>query len=117
MQIAYLMLFYSVAVFWGTYFPFNYREAKAIGKIKYIFSITMAVSFSFPLLSLVLLKDGYFTSNFLSNSCTPQNPTHHYIVFTFQLSVLLWFLVSTLILIIWKIFKVKLNLQQCSQKR
>lgn len=93
----------------GHSFPFNYKEAKANGKIKYIFISTLVISFTFPLISLLLLKGGYFVSNFLFSSCVAKNRTVFHIVQILHTSLLMWLVVSVNILIIWRIFKVSVN--------
>ena len=42
-QIVVWFLFHSLAMFWSTYFPFSYREAKANGRLRAIFIATILI--------------------------------------------------------------------------
>ena len=105
-QIVVWFLFHSLAMFWSTYFPFSYREAKANGRLRAIFIATILIGVLGPLIALVFLKDGFYASNFFSSFCTARNPTILFSVSTVPLSLLLWINSSLFTLIMWKIFKV-----------
>ena len=105
-QLVLWFFLHSLVMFWSTYFPFSYREAKANGRLRAIFIATILIGVLGPLIALVFLKDGFYASNFFSLFCTARNPNVLYAVSTLPLSLLLWINSSLFTLIMWKIFKV-----------
>lgn len=106
LQLGYSLLFYSLFLFWSAVFPFNYREARNSGRTKQVFIFTLFITVTFPLTSVVLIKDGYYSSNFLFSLCTARNPTDYFIVNTLHHSLVAWASTCLFVIIIWKIFKV-----------
>ena len=74
--------------------------------MKYYFVSTVVITLTLPLIVLLMLIDGYFTSNFLTGRCTARNSTYFYIVITLHQSLLMWLSTSLFVIIIWIIFKV-----------
>lgn len=107
LQISYSMLVFTLFLFWSTVFPFKYRTAKIVGRVKSAFIAALIVCFIAPLTSLTMLKDGYFSAFYFANVCTARNPTAFFIAITLHLSMLLWVNSSLLVVIMWKIFKVR----------
>jgi hypothetical protein len=106
-QISYSMLFYTFFLFWATVFPFHYRKAKSNGRVKRVFIAALVTIFVVPLMPLILLKEGYFSSFYLLNACVPRGRSYFYAIETLHLSLLIWITSSLLVIIMWKIFKVR----------
>ena len=102
----YSLLFYCIFLCWGTVFPFNYKDAKSSGNLKYVFVSSVIMCFLFPMVSLVVLKDGYYAANYYLAACTARNPTDFYVTYTLHLSLVMWITTSLFVVIIWTIFKV-----------
>ncbi len=105
-QTAYALFLFTVFLFWGVVFPFHYKLAKMNGRVKYAFIVAVLICLLFPLISLVLLEDGYFVGNFWLNRCTARDGLTFYIVSILCTGVLLWISSVLFVLIIWSIFKV-----------
>ena len=105
-QAMYSLLFYCIFLCWGTVFPFNYKDAKSSGNLKYVFVSSVIMCFLFPMVSLVVLKDGYYASNYIFADCTARNPTDFYVTYTLHVSLVMWITTCLFAVIIWTIFKV-----------
>ena len=110
-QVTYSLLFYCIFLCWATVFPFNYKDAKSSGNLKYVFVSSVIMCFLFPMVSLVVLKDGYYAANYFFAACTARNSTDFYVIYTLHMSLLMWINSSLFVIIIWTIFKVSVPLQ------
>ena len=98
---------HGIFLFWAVVLPFNYRQLRISGRIRYahIISVVLAVIIPLPA-ALVHLKDGhiaYYTPTLL---CQARNRDYGYYTFVLPVSIIMCITSCLLVVIIWTIFKV-----------
>lgn len=97
--------FHGLGLTWGLVFPFHYRRFKTGGKLKYIHAITVTLGLVLPAISALLpLIEGY-TLNQTTN-CVGRNRAVTFFITILPISVLLAVASTSLIILLWTIFKV-----------
>ena len=105
--------FHVLGLCWGIVFPFHYRRFKVEGRIKYIHitSVILALAMALPAISALLhLIDGYSIGPglIISNSvCGGRSRAITYFTTVLPLSVLSSMTMSVLVIMFWKLLKVK----------
>jgi hypothetical protein len=111
------MLLFAVILFWGVRYPFNYRNIKNNGMVRYVHIVSVALAVFIPLVAvLVNLRDGYTISFDSPHICIGRDLNYSYYTFQLPLSVVLGATAFLLILISWTIF-LEFVLRRIFQKR
>ena len=111
-QLTLWVAFHALGLCWGIVFPFHYRRFKIEGRIKYIHVTTVVFALVFPaILALLNLIDGYSIAPGPIDACTGRNVTITYFTTILPVSVLLAVATSVLVILFWKIFKVRNTMQ------
>lgn len=105
--------FHVLGLCWGIVFPFHYRRFKVEGRIKYIHITSVILALALPAISALLhLIDGYSIGPgliiIISNSvCGGRSRAITYFTTVLPLSVLSSMTMSVLVIMFWKLLKVK----------
>ncbi len=96
LQSLYCVLFFSMAAFWATVFPFSYKEAKSQIIQSHPNSYTPSFFPVIPGGRLLLIL----------GSCTSKNSLYYNFIVTVPSSFILWIVCVPLLLVAWTILKV-----------
>ena len=98
---------HSVFLFWAVVFPFNYRQLRISGRIRYshIISVVLAIVIPIPA-ALVHLKDGHNAGITEILACPGHNDDYTYYTLVLPVSIMLCTTLCLLVVILWIIFKV-----------
>ena len=98
---------HGIFLFWAVVFPFNYRQLRISGRIRYahIISVVLAVVVPLPA-ALVHLKDGHIAFITPALLCQGRNRDYTYYTLVLPLSIIMCITSCLLVVIIWTIFKV-----------
>ena len=100
--------FHTLGLCWGIVFPFHYRRFKAEGRIKYIHITSVILALVLPAISALLhLVNGYSIGPGQIGVCMGRSIAITYFATLLPLSVILPMNTSALVIIFWKILKVK----------
>ena len=98
---------HGIFLFWAVVFPFNYRQLRISGRIRYahIISVVLAVIIPLPA-ALVHLKDGHIAYHTPTLLCQSRNRDYTYYTLVLPVSIIMCITSCLLVVIIWTIFKV-----------
>lgn len=106
-QISFLSLMNAVILFWSLAYPFNYKRAKALGRMHYIHIVIVLIALIMPLLTaLVHLRDGFISIDYPTSFCYGRNSYLTFFFLTLPTSLVLCSCSVLMVLIFWLIFKV-----------
>ena len=112
-QAALWVTFHALGLCWGIVFPFHYRRFKTEGRIKYIHVTTVVLAFVLPAIPALLhLIEGYSIAPGSFGICFGRNKAIVYFTMILPMSILLATTTSVLVILFWKIFKVRLTSMQ-----
>lgn len=107
-QVTLLVTFHALGLCWGVAFPFHYRRFKTGGRIKYIHAFSVVLGLVLPAIPALLhLIYGYSIAIGPINVCVVRNIGVSYFTLTLPISVLMAMATSSLVILFWKLFKVK----------
>ena len=103
------VVFHAVGLCWGIVFPFHYRRFKTEGRIKYIHITSVILALVLPAISALLhLIGGYsIGSGLITSVCSGRSIAIAYFTTILPVSVLLSMTTSVLVIMFWKLLKVK----------
>ena len=108
MQITLLIAFHALGLCWGILFPFHYRTFKLAGRIKYIHVTSVVLALVLPAIpSLLHLISGYGIGPGPFDACVGRNSIVTFFTVILPLSILMAIATSALVIIFWKILKVR----------
>ena len=107
-QVCVWGVLHAIFLFWAVVFPFNYRQLKLSGRMRYAHIICIVLAVVIPLpAGLVHLKDGYVAAFTPTIICTGRNTDYTYYTIVIPLSIIMCILSCLLLVIVWTIFKVR----------
>ena len=106
-QISVWGFLHTVFLFWAVVFPFNYRQLRISGRMRYahIISVVLAVVIPLPA-ALVHLKDGHIARYTPTLLCPGRNEDYTYYTLILPVSIVVCIASCLLVVITWTIFKV-----------
>ena len=107
-QLGYWTAFHAIGLCWGIIFPFHFRQMKTGQKLKYYHIMTVLLALILPAFpALIHLHDGYSMGYSPTTLCFGRNVAVTLFALILPLSGLMAVATSTLIIVFWKILKVR----------
>lgn len=107
-QVTLLVTYHALGLCWGVAFPFHYRRFKTEGRIKYIHAFSVVLGLVLPAIPALLhLIYGYSIAIGPISVCVVRNIGVSYFTLTLPISILMAMATSSLVILFWKLFKVK----------
>lgn len=104
-QISMWAMLHAVFLFWGVRYPFNYRQLRVSGRIRYTHIISVVLAIVVPLFpALINLKGGYVLTTIPSLACAGRSTEYIYYTIILPVSVILAIITCLLALIVWTIY-------------
>ena len=109
-MMSYWWFFHTVSVFWNVWFPIHARYFKIRGHFKYIHIAVVMITLTFSMIPIGVAfgTGGYVIIPGLS-SCTTRNPDAYFYSFVLPLCILYAIGMTLIILILWRILKMRLR--------
>ena len=110
-MMSYWWFFHTVSVFWKVWFPIHARQFKIRGHIKYIHIAVVIITLTFSMIPIgVAFGTGGYTLLPVLLSCITRKPDAYIYSFVLPLCVLYAIGMTLIILILWRILKMRLHL-------
>ena len=106
-QVGWWVLFSTLAICWGIFFPFHYRKFKLAKQFKYIHITTVILGICLPIIPvLVQIKDGYHIAESPTIICIGRDVAATFYAFLLPFNILSAITTTLMVLLFWKILKV-----------
>ena len=112
------IVLHSLFLYWAIQFPFNYRQLKNSGRLRYAHMASLLLGLVIPLpAGLVPLRYGYVANVApIAMVCLGSNKAVSYYTFILPVSIFLAVTVCLLVLMFWAIFKVSMDIEAITRR-
>ena len=113
-MLSYWWFFHTVSFFWKVWFPIHARQLKIRGHIKYIHMAVVMITLIFSTIPIGVAfgTGGYVIYTLIPglSSCIARNPDAYFYSFVFPLCILYTIGMTLIVLILWRILRMRLHL-------